>query len=175
MEESFASKCKREGISGNGIYNYRAKHPELTDEEILNIYASKGESIRSCCKRFGIKENIIYTLRRKYPELTTEQLIKYIIDNNIVTELERRCNIEDLDYNKVLRYRQKSASDDEAIYKYKNTISIRFKKYTFRIWFLKFYFNRFCLKKKNREYKFILWRTLQMTYILYFLIIVVSY
>ena len=71
---TFKDKCSQLGISLSAAYKYKFKHPELTDEQVLEYYLNR-ETFSSKCNRFEINYIKAHRYKSKHPELTEEQVI----------------------------------------------------------------------------------------------------
>lgn len=85
---SFSHKCELAGINLQAANTYKHNHPELSDDEIINIYvkkkqeieARKGESLKEAymhkLEKAGIKSvDYAYRLHIKNPEYTFDEII----------------------------------------------------------------------------------------------------
>ena len=57
--DTFKAKCEKHGLNYKTVVNYRAKHPELTDNEVIEFFIEKSKQVKKetfvdMCKRAGV-------------------------------------------------------------------------------------------------------------------------
>lgn len=90
---TFKEKCSRANIRYNAAMAYKRRHPELTDEQVINYYKSKIYSYKSSvekCRQAGISHSSYEQYRRRYPKLTDEQVINRIISRKNKISLKQK-------------------------------------------------------------------------------------
>lgn len=112
-------KCYINGISYNKAKRYKQRHPDVTDDEIINIYKEKeeeGESFNDKCRKLGINPKNASRYREKYPDLTDEEVFSFYLDERPETFADR-CKKEGVYYASAASYKNKhpEKSWDEVI------------------------------------------------------------
>ena len=82
---TFKQKCLQANINYNRAYNYKYKHPELTEEQVINYYLTS-VSFAEKCRQADIEYRRAIEYKRRHPELNEEQVIsQYIASKNKVS------------------------------------------------------------------------------------------
>lgn len=129
--KSFVDKCRDAGLSDKKIIScqaYRVRHKELSDEEIIEVYVKKGDtiSLKSRCKKDNIDYNRAKYIKQKYSYLTYDKIKEYVLDNEAFIQYENRerpitelCKQYNVDYETVMSYRKKhkGLSNEESVKK----------------------------------------------------------
>jgi hypothetical protein len=110
-EESFSDSCRQLSIEPRIALKYRSKHPELSDEQIINYYLSK-------------RQGLALKYRSKHPELSDEQIINYYLSKR--ESFTSLCNKFEIDYSNAENYRWKhpELSDEQVIIHYRPDLII---------------------------------------------------
>lgn len=72
---TFKQNCLQANINYNRAYNYKYKHPELTEEQVINYYLTS-VSFAEKCRQAGIEYRRAIEYKRRHPELNEEQAIE---------------------------------------------------------------------------------------------------
>lgn len=120
-KESFHAKCIRLGINPNSARQFKFKHPELTDEQIIQYYKDKDITNKDRlnaeqCKQLGIDYNNVRQLRFKHPELTDMQILKYYLQKPTKTFADK-CREANINHNtaRQYKYRHPELSEEQVI------------------------------------------------------------
>lgn len=116
---SFAEKCRQYNINEHNAQGYKQRHPELTDEQVIEYYLTpKKQSFQSLCEQYCIKYNTAFGYKRKHPELTDEQVIDYFLSKTkkgkTFTEKLREHNIS-ISRGRNYKQTHKNMTDEEII------------------------------------------------------------
>jgi hypothetical protein len=81
----FKQQCEEVGISYSTALNYRKKHPELINEQVIQyLLTQKEKPFRQKCLAAGINYNNAIEYRKKHPKLTDNEVLAYYIPNSYV-------------------------------------------------------------------------------------------
>ena len=72
---SLRQKCIKCNVDYEKARKYKYRHPELTDEQVINYYMQKEKSFRQKCIDYNVNYNTAKTFRKNHPELSDEQVI----------------------------------------------------------------------------------------------------
>ena len=74
-------KCIRANVNYSLVQMHRARHPELTDEEVIEIYKQKAladnKTLADKFRELSVDPNTGYAYIQNHPELTREQVLEY--------------------------------------------------------------------------------------------------
>lgn len=74
--KSFRQKCIENNVDYSKAKAYRFRHPDFTDEQIINYYLQgKPKSFKQKCLRNNINYEVARMYKHKHTELTDEQVI----------------------------------------------------------------------------------------------------
>ena len=76
---TFKEKCIQANIEYKRAYSYKYKHPELTEEQVLNYYLTS-VSFAEKCRQAGIGYRMASDYKKRHKDLTEEQVILQCIE-----------------------------------------------------------------------------------------------
>ena len=137
--ESFRKKCIINEIDYKKALNCRRRHPELTDEQIIDLYKSKNNILRTVnielknkCIENNLDYRIAYKISKNHKKWSNDDIIRYMITNNIkslqeighkrvLTGLGELCKKANIDLNTATKYRSRhpELSIEEIIIHYR--------------------------------------------------------
>lgn len=104
-------KCKKAGVSLEIARAYKSKHPDLTDEQIINICLSRKlklkhkVTLREKCNKAGVNYNSVHNAMNIHRGITEEEAINYV--QNMSVNLEEICRLQKLNHKYVAFYKSK--------------------------------------------------------------------
>jgi hypothetical protein len=79
---TFAEQCRQAGVCVELAYNYRRKHKDLTNEQVIEYYTKPRISLAEQCRKEGVNYKKVDKFKQYYKELasnmTNEEIIEYI-------------------------------------------------------------------------------------------------
>lgn len=130
MKKSFKQLCLENEIKYNSAINFRKRHPELNDKQIIKHYLSpKKKYIRRCltpeatilknlCKQYNVDYHNVYSYKHRHPELTNKQVIyRFLNPTQTLKDICKQYNINILTLYKY-KERHPELTDEQLIQYY---------------------------------------------------------
>lgn len=67
--------CKKSGLDFNKVNTFKHRHPELTEEQIIEYYKNKPISLKEKGRLANVNYNTISSYKQTHPEITDNQVI----------------------------------------------------------------------------------------------------
>lgn len=109
---SFVYLCNQYNINPSTAYSYRRRHPELTNEQVIEYYLTpKAIPFKQLCIQYGVDwvEARDYKRRHNNKNLTNEQIIHYLLNTHKHTKkgaFSKLCKKYNIDYDKAKAYKK---------------------------------------------------------------------
>lgn len=139
QENSLTNLCKKHGLSIKNTYAHKYRHPELTDEQVIEECLKMrdikgGKTTKQLLEENNINKSKYERERKKHPELTREQIIELCKQTTrkerLVCEAEvsfkEMCRKYGVEYTKAAEYRRKhlELTDEQVIVYYRPDLYI---------------------------------------------------
>lgn len=124
----FKELCEQEGVSYSSLKDYRKKHADLSDKQVILKYKKEHnrKTFSDKCREHGVnpKRGLAYRHAHKDKKLSDDDIIKALIDNDNTVSFASKCKEKGLNYRIIADYRRRhpelNLTDEQVIELYLN-------------------------------------------------------
>lgn len=112
---TFKEKCKQAKINESLAGPYKRRHPELTDEQVIELYKNGFITFRGKCRLANVNITAAESYKQSHPELTDEQVIEYIKNRLTFREKCRQANIVNITAAEAYKHLHPELTEEQII------------------------------------------------------------